>query len=204
MVLSLLAHELVASEEFWAHVDQVRGGHDPERVAKGYGSAKRSHTIACLLSLAASGGASDAAYASMLERLGADRELAPNERKGLQAAAAHAHRERAAQRLMRRAVHYPLEPQTARGTYRYRPDFLQVVRVGAMLIARRGGRSCLLCGSRLARGTRGTSRSVRRDYCFVHEPRTEQERNADDWRQHAIATVFEYAREAVLRGLPSI
>lgn len=202
MVLSVLVYELAATEEFWACVEQVRGGRDPLRIAGRYGAGKRRHTIAQVLTIAAREGPRDQSYRDYLERIAADPELAADARSELRVAAARADRECAVQRLLRRAVHYPSESATSRGTYRYRDDFLLLMRAGARLIALRGARSCLVCEHRLAGAARGKRRSVRRDYCDLHEPRTPLDQAQHEWRRHAIAKVCESAA-AALPGLLS-
>lgn len=93
----------------------------------------------------------------------------------------------------------------------FRADFDLAVQQGALLIARRGARRCLVCACPLTRDPKKPPRSPnatadrrrttwrsRRDYCQVHDPvRVDakfprREQSADRARQESIRVVFEW------------
>jgi hypothetical protein len=211
-VLFQLADALAAHEEFWAQVDRVCEGEDARKVASAYGEGeRRAEVIAALLRRAASESSSrrERQFQAMtrlayyvpgparrhivilpsgeqLAVVGSGGTLVVNLPDG-----------------KKQRIAIPEDASGSRGTYTYRPDFLAVIRKGAVCIARRGAGRCLTCGARLSPPTRdvswrggGQTRPVRRNYCEDHED--EEYGPAHTTRIEAMRTVYDWAEQAIL------
>jgi hypothetical protein len=172
LALSVLVDRLAATEAFW---DDVRSllelpptpptirQQAAEKLAKEYGRGRRrTSVIAALLVRAARTGDEDGGLDEF----------------------------RAVQALWRRAFFAPLERGGTRGTYRYRPEYLALLKRGAELVSLRRTRQCFECRTLLRRGNR--------DYCSIHQPHGGLAASDHERRSHAITEVFRLAFEAMV------